>query len=165
MCHVTCHVTDQIKPHPLISPKIMPTNKAKFTSTNKTKFYMWSMCHHTPTLPYTRHPRPAPHACAHDTHAHARHTRMHATRTDTHTRRDRTHRMPPTCRHTPTERTANPYADDAQTCNTQRHIPNNEEHHEHQRHTNRHTEHHAKRHEHRKTAMDRALSRDKGPAG
>lgn len=79
---------------------------------------MWSMCHHTPTLPYTRHPRPAPHACAHDTHAHARtharHTRMHATRTDTHTRRDRTHRMPPTCRHTPTERTANPSSDETQ---------------------------------------------------
>lgn len=84
MCHVTCHVTDQIKPHPLISPKIMPTNKAKFTSTNKTKFYMWSMCHHTPTLPYTRHPRPAPHACAHDTHAHARTTHTHAR--DTHRR-------------------------------------------------------------------------------
>lgn len=65
---------------------------------------MWSMCHHTPPLPYTRHPRPAPYAHT-PTHTHARDTRTttHARDThrhDAHARRDRAHRMPPIWRET-----------------------------------------------------------------
>lgn len=82
---------------------------------------------HVPPYPYPAvHPSspPCPHACAHDTHAHAHarttHTHARDTHRHAHTRRDRTHRMPPTFRHTPTECTDNPSADDAQTCNIQR---------------------------------------------
>lgn len=77
---------------------------------------MWSMCHHTPPLPYARHPRPAPHAHT-PTHTHARDTRTTTHARDTHRRahartQRASHHMPPTERHRE-QRTAHPSADDA----------------------------------------------------
>ena len=128
---------------------------------------MWSMCHHTPPLPYTRHPRPAPyahtptHTRARDarTTTHARYTRTH----DAHARREqRTACRQPSGTHRQnaplTLRPAMP-----KHVTPTKHTPDNEEH--HQRHTEHHTEHHAHRRTNRKTAVDGTLSSDEGTAG